>query len=50
MRLNSSPARWGEVPMPDEPKVIVPRFALAKSMNSRTDFTGEEFGTIMRLG
>ena len=39
-----------EVPVPDEAKVILPRFALAWAMNSMTDLAGEEFGTTMRLG
>ncbi len=50
MRLNSSPERWVEVPVPEEAKVILPRFALACATNSMTDFAGEEFGTTMRLG
>ena len=50
MRLNSSPDRWVDVPVPEEAKVILPRFALAWAMNSATDFAGEEFGTTMRLG
>ena len=50
MRLNSSPERCVDVPVPDEAKVILPGFALAWAMNSVTDLAGEEFGTTMRLG
>ena len=50
MRMNSSPFRCGEVPMPDEPKVMSPRFALAWAMNSVTDLAGDVFGTTRMLG
>ena len=50
MRLNSSPERCVDVPVPDEANVILPGFALAWAMNSGTDLAGEEFGTTMRLG
>ena len=45
MRLNSSPLRCGEAPMPVEAKVTLPRLALASSMNSRTERAGDEFDT-----
>ena len=48
LRLNSSPLKCGEAPMPVEANVT--RLVFAESMNSCTDFAGEEFGTIMRLG
>ena len=35
-RLNSSPARWGEVPVPDDANVVLPPLPLAKRMNSAT--------------
>jgi hypothetical protein len=48
MRLNSSPERCTEVPLPDEANVSL--LALAWSMNSRTDFAGEVFGTVITFG
>ena len=50
MRMNSSPLRCGEVPMPDEPNVTSPLFALARAISSLTDFAGEVFGTTRMLG
>src|ERR1044072_1910261 len=50
MRLNSSPARCSEVPMPDEQYVTLPGSALARAMNSGTDLDGDEFGTAKMLG
>jgi hypothetical protein len=47
--LNISPERCGEVPTPEEPKVM-PFCVLARAMNSATVVAGEELGTTIRLG
>jgi hypothetical protein len=49
-RLNSSPDRCGDVPVPDDANVILPLFFLACSTNSITDFAGDECGTTIRFG
>jgi hypothetical protein len=50
--LNTSPIRWCAVPIPAEPYVSLPGFALACAINSGTVFAGIDgfttstFGTI----
>src|SRR5678815_6159890 len=40
MLCSNSPARWMEVPVPPEPKLIAPGFAFAYLMSSETDPAG----------
>ena len=39
---NNSPARWPEVALPEDEKLIVPGLALASAISSRTLFAGSE--------
>ncbi len=48
--LNSSPAIWMEVPLPDEANASLPGFFLAYSTSSCTDFTGTCGFTTRMLG
>ena len=43
--LNISPVRWIRPPTPEEAKVSLPGFALARATKSCTDFAGEDAGT-----
>jgi hypothetical protein len=38
--LNSSPARWGAPPLPEDAKASLPGCVFASSMTSLTDLTG----------
>ena len=44
MLCSNSPARWIEVPVPPEPKLIVPGFAFAYLMSSETDPPADHVG------
>ena len=48
--LSSSPDRWLDVPLPNEPKFSFPGLAFAKAISSRADFAGSSGLTTSRLG
>ena len=48
--LNSSPARWPVPASPEEPKLIVPGFALASAISSFTEAAGSAGCTISASG
>src|SRR2546427_6251947 len=48
--LNSSAARWLEVPMPDEEYVSLPGLRLAYATSSLIDLTGNDGGTTTIIG
>ena len=48
--LNSSPAKWLGVPLPADAKLILPRLALAWSMNSGSVLAGTDKFTSITCG
>jgi hypothetical protein len=48
--LNSSPARWVEVPVPPDATLSLPALSLAYAMNSGRLLTGIDGCTTMTLG
>jgi len=50
MDMNNMPNRCGELPLPDDPKLIWPGCALASAMSCFTDFTGSDGCTTTTQG
>src|SRR5215510_11562091 len=48
--LNNSPETWSVVPIPPDPLLILPGWALAEAMNSATVLTGTDGCTSMMRG